>query len=286
MTRTNDSTNKNGNGSWIRSTGLLLALTVGSQWCTESIAFMPILETCRSAKFKIITRTYVDCSHHSAPIEEESSKKEEYLLQNRRDAIKTVTSAVITSSVIPAAAASASTGKSRTADYTVQRSEREWAYLLSGAQYNILRQGGTERPYSSILEGEEREGVYKCAACASPLFYSSQKFHSGTGWPSYASMIGNNVEVENVNAIQANLAGAEVRCHTCGGHLGDVFNDGFLYVNTPAFQTGKRFCVDGAALMFTPSAAGSEDVFGDTPPPSKVQTLPNFLAPPKINARS
>mmetsp|Transcript_17386 Transcript_17386/g.21253 ORF Transcript_17386/g.21253 Transcript_17386/m.21253 type:complete len:273 (-) Transcript_17386:181-999(-) len=174
--------------------------------------------------------------------------------------------------------------KSRTDGYQVQHSEREWAYMLSGRQYNILREGGTESPYSSILEGEERDGEYKCAGCASPLFASSSKFHSGTGWPSYASGLP-SVEIANVNPVQANLIGAEIRCGTCGGHLGDVFSDGYLFVNTPAFATGKRFCVDGSALIFQPDD-GSEAVFGDTQPPVKKSSMPDFLAPPKIEARN
>lgn len=179
--------------------------------------------------------------------------------------------------------ANALNNKSRSDGYAVQYSEREWAYLLSGKQYNILRQGGTERQYSSILEGEEREGQYVCAGCATPLFTSSAKFHSGTGWPSYASALP-GVEVEDVNPVQANLLGAEIRCGTCGGHLGDLFNDGFIYVNTPAFTTGKRYCVDGAALIFKPKD-GSEDVFGDLPPPPSKNNIPDFLSPPKIVPR-
>jgi len=178
--------------------------------------------------------------------------------------------------------------KSRSDNYDVQYTDREWAYLLSGKQYNILRQGGTERQYSSILENEFRDGTYRCAGCDTPLFTSSSKFHSGTGWPSYASALP-GVEVEDVNPVQANLLGAEIRCGTCGGHLGDVFNDGFIYVNTPAFVTGKRFCVDGAALIFRPDGgvdSGEEDVYGDLPPkPSGKKDLPDFLSPPKIVPR-
>ena len=165
------------------------------------------------------------------------------------------------------------------------------AYILSGPQYNILRNGGTERPNSSILEAEERPGTYACAACQTPLFTSQAKFHSGTGWPSFASTIGNNVEIEQVNPLQANLVGAELRCASCGGHLGDVFNDGLLFVNTPAFVTGKRYCIDGAALIFTPEKMGDgggdvEVVYGDTPPPSnKRDALPGFLQPPTITPR-
>lgn len=173
--------------------------------------------------------------------------------------------------------------KSRSEGYAVQRTEREWAYILSGSQYNILRQGGTERPNSSILEGEDREGQFRCAGCATPLFASSAKFHSGTGWPSFATALA-GVETENVNPVQAGLLGAEIRCGTCGGHLGDVFSDGKLFVNTPAFTSGKRYCVDGAALIFKPSD-GTDDVFGDLSPPMKKKEMPDFLSPPKINAR-
>jgi len=174
-------------------------------------------------------------------------------------------------------------GKSRTDGYTVQRSERDWTYVLSGKQYNILREGGTETPNSSILEGEERSGTYYCAGCNNPLFLSSAKFHSGTGWPSFATAL-KGVEVEQVNPIQANLVGAELRCNNCGGHLGDVFNDGFLFVGTPAFLSGKRLCIDGAALIFKPKD-GTEDVFGDLSAPKSNGALPSFLEPPKITPR-
>lgn len=155
--------------------------------------------------------------------------------------------------------------------------------MLSPTQYDILRNGATERPYSSILEGEERAGTYVCAGCGTKLFDSREKFHSGTGWPSFARALP-GVEVENVNQVQANLAGAELRCATCGGHLGDVFTDGFLFVGTPAFSSGKRYCIDGAALVFQPSN-GDAEVPGDRPPPKENPSLPNWLAPPTITPR-
>ena len=189
----------------------------------------------------------------------------------------------MSSSLLSSSPANAYSPKSRSEGYEVQYTEREWAYMLSGKQYNILREGGTERQNSSILEGEEREGQYICAGCNTPLFESSAKFHSGTGWPSYAAALP-GVEIQQVNAVQASLLGAEIRCATCGGHLGDLFNDGFVYVGTPAFETGKRFCVDGAALIFKPKD-GIDDVFGDLPPPQKKSELPEFLQPPKIAAR-
>jgi peptide-methionine (R)-S-oxide reductase len=157
--------------------------------------------------------------------------------------------------------------QSRNDGYAVQKTESEWKKQLSPVQYSILREGGTERPYFSILENEERPGTYECVACGTPLFESSKKFHSGTGWPSFADVL-KGVEVEKVDPITANIAGAESRCATCGGHLGDVFRDGFLYQGTPAAETGKRYCIDGAALLFRP-ASGGDAVPGDRPAKSK-----------------
>jgi peptide-methionine (R)-S-oxide reductase len=153
--------------------------------------------------------------------------------------------------------------KSRTAGYSVQKSDEEWKSLLTQRQYDILRNSGTERPYTSILESEDRPGIFNCAGCGTALFASQEKFHSGTGWPSFALGL-EGVEVEKVGLFQANLGGAEIRCSTCGGHLGDVFNDGFLFVGTPAAATGKRFCVDGVALVF--KSQEGEEVIGDEYP--------------------
>jgi peptide methionine sulfoxide reductase MsrB len=89
------------------------------------------------------------------------------------------------------------------------------------------------------------------------------------------------VEVEDVSQVTANLVGAELRCGTCGGHLGDVFADGFLFPGTPAFTSGKRYCIDGAALVFEP-ANGDSSVRGDLSPPKQE---PDWLSPPKISAR-
>jgi peptide-methionine (R)-S-oxide reductase len=161
---------------------------------------------------------------------------------------------------VAATTAEKSSSRSRTEGYAVQKTEEEWKSLLTPRQYEILRNGGTERPYSSVLEGEKREGTFHCVACGTPLFESNVKFQSGTGWPSFASALP-GVEIEKVNSIQLSLSGAELKCQTCGGHLGDVFNDGFLFVGTPAAKTGKRFCIDGAALVFKP-ANGGVDLVG------------------------
>mmetsp|Transcript_27989 Transcript_27989/g.59087 ORF Transcript_27989/g.59087 Transcript_27989/m.59087 type:complete len:263 (+) Transcript_27989:186-974(+) len=194
---------------------------------------------------------------------------------NRREILqKGITFASLLTAPLPACAKNA---KSRTTGYAIQHTESEWSDLLTPTQYFILRNGGTESPYSSILEGEERSGTYLCAGCGTPLFDAKEKFHSGTGWPSYAKPVVNkegvsNVEMEDVSQIQYQLAGAEVRCQTCGGHLGDVFADGFLFPGTPAFVTGKRYCIDGAALLFVPQdQKGGGDgelemMRGDLPP--------------------
>jgi peptide-methionine (R)-S-oxide reductase len=176
--------------------------------------------------------------------------------------------------------------KSRIDGYAVQKNTSEWRSMLSPAQFDVLRNGGTERPFSSILENEERAGIFACAGCDTPLFDAKAKFHSGTGWPSFATALP-GVEVETVGALQASVAGAELRCTTCGGHLGDVFNDGFLFVGTPAFQSGKRFCIDGAALVFLP-ANGEAAVLGDKPPLPKAGAIKvaDWFEPPKITSKS
>lgn len=202
-----------------------------------------------------------------------SNENDEVVPNVRRDVLHLSTSAAtIISSLVassPKPALAGGNSKSRTVGYEVQHTEAKWSSLLSPTQYFILRQGGTESPYSSILESEERQGIYTCAGCGTFLFDATQKFHSGTGWPSFANIVNDNVEREDVSRIQYQLAGAEVRCKTCGGHLGDVFADGFLFPGTPAIVTGQRYCIDGAALAFVPKdgRGGIDIVMGDTPPP-------------------
>lgn len=170
-------------------------------------------------------------------------------------------------------------GRSRTTGYEVQRAERDWAARLSPGEYFVLRRGGTEQPGSSPLVKEKRVGTFACAACAAALFSSVEKFESGTGWPSFADRMP-GVEVEDVNPVQAALLGAELRCARCGGHLGDVFSDGVLFLGTRAFETGKRYCIDGAALVFSP-ADGSAPALGEGPP-QKPAELPEWLRPPGV----
>jgi len=116
----------------------------------------------------------------------------------------------------------AANAKDRITGYSQQRN---WESTLTSGQYYILRQGGTEPPNSSPLAKEKRAGTFVCAGCGTPLFASDQKFESGTGWPSYAKGLEG---VETVSSVAALLLGSELRCGGCGGHLGDVFNDGML----------------------------------------------------------
>ena len=130
-------------------------------------------------------------------------------------------------------------------------------------------------------------GTFKCAGCGTPLFQSTDKFNSGTGWPSFARGLA-GVEVEQMNPfLQLTGAGAELRCRTCGGHLGDVFNDGYLFIGTEAALTGQRYCIDGAALVFYPNddskhSESSLLVRGDTP---AAKPSSSWLDPPVIQPR-
>lgn len=124
-------------------------------------------------------------------------------------------------------------------------SEAEWRKRLTPAQFRILRQDGTERPYSSPLNKEKRVGVYVCAGCALPLFLSSTKFESGTGWPSFYDVRAGAVTLKSDTML--GMVRTEVECRRCGGHLGHVFDDG-------PRPTGKRYCMNGDAMRFTPAA--------------------------------
>jgi peptide-methionine (R)-S-oxide reductase len=148
----------------------------------------------------------------------------------------------------------------------------EWKRRLSDVQYYVLRKGGTEPRYYSVLVDEARPGTYRCAGCGSNLFASESKFESGTGWPSFAASTP-NVEILHsvVPPVVASVlgAGSEIKCRTCRGHVGEVFYDGASYPGTPAALSGRRYCVDGAALVFYPDGAAAT-----TSEPSPLSLVP------------
>ncbi|HXU94633.1 MAG TPA: peptide-methionine (R)-S-oxide reductase MsrB [Gallionella sp.] len=123
------------------------------------------------------------------------------------------------------------------------RADAEWRMLLTPEQYYVLRQEGTERAFSSLLDHEKRSGVYLCVACGLSLFPSKYKFDSGTGWPSFYDVLPGHVETRTDYKLI--IARTEYHCARCGGHQGHVFNDG-------PKPTGLRYCNNGVALRFVP----------------------------------
>ncbi|MBV2150114.1 peptide-methionine (R)-S-oxide reductase MsrB [Sphingobium sp. AS12] len=128
-----------------------------------------------------------------------------------------------------------------TATSPMKLSDAEWRKRLSPPAYAVLRRAATERPYSSPLNSEHRAGTFLCAGCSLPLFASSTKFDSGTGWPSFYDHLPSAVAEKRDFAF--GMVRTEVRCARCDGHLGHVFDDG-------PKPTGLRYCMNGVALRF------------------------------------
>jgi len=126
----------------------------------------------------------------------------------------------------------------------VKKTDAEWKETLTPEQYRVLRQKGTERPFTGEYNASKEKGTYVCAGCGNPLFSSDTKFDSGTGWPSFWEPMGQeSVHTEEDRSLW--MSRTEVQCASCRGHLGHVFDDG-------PKPTGQRFCMNSAALKLQP----------------------------------
>ncbi|CAN6623323.1 peptide methionine sulfoxide reductase 2 [Trichomonascus vanleenenianus] len=137
-----------------------------------------------------------------------------------------------------------STSRILTMAYKVQKSDQEWQAILTPEQFRVLRQKGTERPFTNEdIKPSDSSGVFQCAACDSPLYNVKTKFDSGCGWPAFYEAIPGAVELHDDSTL--GMQRTEMVCKNCGGHLGHVFRgEGFP---TP---TNERHCVNGVALKF------------------------------------
>ena len=137
----------------------------------------------------------------------------------------------------------------------VVRTEAEWKKILTPDQYYVLREKGTERPFTNKYDEHFEPGVYECAACGAVLFSSETKFNSGCGWPAfYAAKAGDRVTLTPDNSF--GMKRTEVTCTRCGSHLGHIFND------APQTPTGQRYCINSVSLKFVPKS----ELKVDTPP--------------------
>ncbi len=125
--------------------------------------------------------------------------------------------------------------------YPIHKTEAEWKKELGEARYKILREKGTERPFTGEYNLTFEDGTYACGACKTPLFKSNSKFESGCGWPSFDESIEGSIEY--IKDTTFGMIRTEIVCATCGSHLGHVFNDG-------PTNTGQRYCVNSLSVDF------------------------------------
>jgi len=130
----------------------------------------------------------------------------------------------------------------------IERTEKEWRELLTPEQYRVLREKGTERPFTNPFDEHFEPGIYSCAACGQELFASETKFHSGCGWPAfYAAKADDRVKL--FRDTSHGMVRTEVTCARCGSHLGHIFDD------APQTPTGQRYCINSVSLTFEPKEA-------------------------------
>jgi peptide-methionine (R)-S-oxide reductase len=156
-------------------------------------------------------------------------------------------SLLVTGAVLATSLGSSWSVRSAAEQFTVTHTDAEWRKLLTPAQYAVLRQSATERPFTSPLLNEHRPGIFACVGCDHGLFSSETKFESGTGWPSFWAPLADDA-VGTTRDTSLGMMRTAVHCAGCGSHLGHVFNDG-----PPV--TGLRYCMNGIAMTFKAAAS-------------------------------
>lgn len=129
---------------------------------------------------------------------------------------------------------------------SINKSEEQWKKELTPEQYHVLREKGTERPFTGEYNDHHEKGVYVCGGCGTELFTSEQKFDSHCGWPSFDNNIAGGDRVKQVPDYSHGMIRTEIVCAKCGGHLGHIFDDG-------PTATGQRYCVNSLSLKFVPA---------------------------------